>query len=98
MEYRIEHKISNILFTDTQITKEQVIREMVSRLVNDIPIEELKSIFKVQFIEGTYKNLDDYFLRCNVIDEYLNYELELIQELAQDNLSLYRCKISSENN
>jgi hypothetical protein len=97
MEYRIEHKVSNFLFTDTQITKEQVIREMVSRLLDDIPIEEIKSIFKVEFIEGTHKNLDDAFSTSNVIDNYLNNRLELIQELAQDNLSLYRCEINSNN-
>ena len=96
MEYRIEHKISNMLFTDTQITKEQVIREMVCRLVNDIPIEELKSIFKVEFIEGTYKSLDDYFLNNNIIDDYLHNRLELIQELAKYNSSMFKCQISSK--
>lgn len=50
MKYSIKQKITKELLTHTNVSKEYIIKQHIVKLVNEIPLEKLQEIFKIEWL------------------------------------------------
>jgi len=91
MEYKHWVEVSQDLVDE--ITEERIIRDLISTLIRDIPIEELKYIFNVERRESDdFRRLDLYptteflvMLESDMTREELEIKAELMKQLKYGN-------------
>jgi len=90
MEYKHWVEVSQDLVDE--ITEERIIRDLISTLIRDIPIEELKYIFNVEKRESDDFRRSFYptigflvMLESDMTIEELEIKAELIKQLKDEN-------------
>ena len=57
MKYKIQEKISNSVFKNSNIKEEQLMREIAHKLIEGIQIEHVKKMFNIEIIYGNEESL-----------------------------------------
>lgn len=86
--FEVEHRLSNLITSESRPTEEDLIIEVVIRMVKEMPIEYVKSLFNIEIIKGT-----DEELRHAFKNNY-DYRYRLIKDLMRSNSFMIRSQIT----
>lgn len=86
--FKAEHRLSNLITSKSRVTEEDLVREVVIRAIEEMPIEYVKSLFNIEVIKGTDEELYRAFKNED------NYRYRLIEDLMHSNSFMIRSQIT----
>lgn len=86
--FKAEHRLSNLILSESRPTEEDLIMEVVIRMIKEMPIEYVKSLFNIEVIKGTDEELSHAF------KNNYDYRYRLIKDLMRSNSFMIRSQIT----
>ena len=87
MKYKLEEKIVTDLLNYPKVTEDLIFKELVFKMIKDIPTSDLKKLFNLKVIYGTADELRDAVIK---MDEY---KINKVNELITDQSTLFTGEI-----
>ena len=88
--FKTEHRLSNLITSKSRVTEENLVREVVIRAIEEMPIEYVKSLFNIEVIKGTDEEMRHAFENND------DYRYRLIEDLMRSNSFMIRSQITVE--
>lgn len=86
--FEVEHRLSNLITSESRPTEEDLIMEVVIRMIKEMPIEYVKSLFSIEVIKGTDEELSHAFKNNN------DYRCRLIKDLMRSNSFMIKASVT----
>lgn len=86
--FKAEHRLSNLITSKSSVTEEYLVMDVVIRMIEEMPIEYVKSLFNIEVIKGTDEELSHAFKSNN------DYRCRLIKDLMRSNSFMIKASVT----